>query len=117
MKVLFLGETLTIDFISRIDLLNTDDLTMSMRLESSINNGVVINPSITQSPTNTSTKTYVITLDSQPTEFKIRQKYEIEIKKGSETAYRGKVLILESGTNVQNYKYQSQSNARFEVKE
>ena len=84
MKVLFLGEPLIINFISRIDLLNTDDLTLEMRLESSISNGVVINPLITQSPANTERKTYEITLDSQPTEFETRQKYEIEIKKREE---------------------------------
>jgi hypothetical protein len=117
MKVLFLGETLTINFISRIDLLVTDNLTLEMRLEMSTGDGVVINPLITQSPTNISNKTYVITLDSQPTEFESRQKYEIEIKKGAETVFRGNVLILESGTSIQNYEYNSQSNVKFDYKQ
>ena len=110
MKVLFLGEPLIIDFIPRIYPETADVLTLSMRNESS-------NVELTPTITHTTTTRTEITLTSQPTDFKTRSKYEIEVKNGSKTIYRGKVLILESGTDIQNYEYQSQSDAKFGYKE
>jgi hypothetical protein len=53
---------------------------------------------------------------SQPSDFESQNKYEIELKNGLNVIYRGKLLILEQGTNIQNYEYGSQTKTRFDYK-
>jgi hypothetical protein len=40
-------------------------------------------------------------------------KYEIEIKKGADIIYLGKLIILNASVNVQNYNYGQNTNKKF----
>jgi hypothetical protein len=110
MKVLFLDSELILKVIPRIFPSLVDTLTLNLVNE---NSGVVITPDITFEITDK----LEITIINEPTDFKTQNKYSIELKNGSEIIYLGKLITLENGTNVQNYEYGSQTNARFKFKE
>ena len=109
MKVLFLLEALKFSLIPRKYPIISDVLTLNLRNETT---GVVINPAITF----TVTDKLNITITAQPLDFKTQNKYEVTILKGSEIIYKGKLIVLESGTDVQNYNYGSQTTSKYSFK-
>lgn len=109
MKVLFLTEALNFSAIPRVYPLVTDTLTLTLRNEQT---DIIITPGVTF----TVTDKINITITDQPADFKPQNKYEVTIKNGSELIYLGRMIILESGTDVQNYENATQSNERFQYK-
>ena len=109
MKVLFLETALEFSLIPRKYPIISDTLTLDLRNE---NTGEVITPAITF----TVTDKLNITLTTQPTDFKTQNKYEVTISNGSEIIYKGKLIVLESGTDVQNYNYGSQTTSKYSFK-
>lgn len=110
MKVLFLTETLIFSVIPRLYPKTTDVLTLSLRNEQT---DIIITPEITF----TVTDKLNITITNQPDDFKSQFKYEINIKNGSDLIYLGRMIVLDSGTDVQNYENSTQSNGRFNYKQ
>lgn len=110
MKVLFLTEALTFSLIPRDYPLLTDVLTLTLR---NAQTGVIITPDITF----TVTDKLNITLTAQPADFKTQNKYELTLKNGADLIYLGKAIVLEAGTDVQNYENSTQSNERFGYKQ
>lgn len=110
MKVLFLGQSLVLKLIPRTFPTLIDTLLLNLVNE---NSGLVITPEITF----VITDKLEVTIVNEPTDFKTQNKYSIELKNGSDIIYLGKLITLENGTNVQNYEYGSQTNARFKFKE
>lgn len=109
MKVLFLETDLTFSLIPRVFPSLIDNLILNLRNE--ITN-VEINPEITF----TIADRLNIKILEQPSDFQSQNKYEVELKNGTNVIYRGKLLILEQGTNIQNYEYGSQTKTRFDYK-
>lgn len=109
MKVLFLLQALKFSLIPRKYPIISDVLTLTLRNETT---GVVINPAITF----TVTDKLNITIATQPLDFKTQNKYEVTILKGSEIIYKGKLIVLEAGTDVQNYNYGSQTTSKYSFK-
>lgn len=109
MKVLFLDEELIFKVVPRKYPSVNDEFILTFRNE---NTGVTFTPSYTFEITDK----LEITLPTQPTDFSIQNKYDIEIVLNNEIIYLGKVIVLESGTNIQNYEYGSQSTSRFKFK-
>jgi len=110
MKVLFLTEALIFSAIPSKYPLETDTIILSLRNELT---DVIITPAITF----TVTDKFNITITAQPADFKTQNKYEVNIKNGTDLIYLGRMIILESGTDVQNYKYSTQSNEKFGYKQ
>ena len=110
MKVLFLTEALTFSAIPLAYPLITDSLTLSLRNEQT---DAAIAPAITF----TVTDKLNITITDQPSDFKTQNKYEVIVKNGGDIIYLGRAIVLESGTDVQNYEYSTQSNERFGYKQ
>jgi hypothetical protein len=110
MKILILGTDLTFDCVPRLYPLAENDLRLYLRDELK---NIVLEPSITFIVS----ERLSITLESEPIEFKAQAKYEIELKIADVIIYRGKMIILESGTNIQNYTNGSQSTNRFKYNE
>lgn len=108
MKVLFLTEALTFFLIPREYPNLGDSLTLSLRNEFSDD---VITPAITFE---TVGKQLLITITEQPTDFKTQNKYEATLKNGSNIIYLGKLIVLDAGTDIQNYQYNTQTNVRFD---
>lgn len=109
MKVLFLTQALTFSLIPRKYPIISDTITLNLRNETT---GTVITPAITFSVNDKLN----ITITTQPTDFKTQNKYEVSILKGSEIIYKGKLIVLESGTDIQNYNYGSQTTSKFTFK-
>lgn len=109
MKVLFLETPLEFSVIPRKYPNISDTLTLNLRNE---NTGEVITPEITFIVS----QKLDITLTNQPLEFKTQNKYEITISNDSEIIYKGKLIVLDSGTDVQNYNYGSQSTSKYTFK-
>jgi len=109
MKVLFLDTPLVFYLIPRVYPIITDTLTLYLRNE-------ITDKTITPAITFTISEKLKITIPAQPTDFKIQNKYEVELKNGSSVIYRGKIIILAEGTDIQNYEYSSQINAKFKYK-
>ena len=109
MKVLFLDEELIFKVVPRKYPSVNDEFILTFRNE---NTGVTFSPSYTFEITDK----LEITLPTQPTDFAIQNKYDIEIVNNDEIIYLGKLIVLESGTNIQNYEYGSQSTSRFKFK-
>lgn len=106
MKVLFLDTPLKISLIPREYPLSNDVLLLSLRKE--IDN-TILTPAFTFSVG----QKLEITITTQPIEFNILDKWEFELKNGSEIIYLGKIQILKEGTNTQNFEYGNQ-NERFQ---
>jgi hypothetical protein len=109
MKVLFLETALEFSLIPRKYPIISDDLTLDLRNETT---GTVISPAITFSVT----EKLNITITEQPLDFKTQNKYEITILNDSEIIYKGKLIVLDSGTDVQNYNYGSQTTSKYSFK-
>lgn len=105
MKAVFLNTPLTFSLIPRIYPSLSDDLLLTLRKE-------IDNTILTPEFTFTVDEKLNITITTQPTEFKILDKYEIELTNEGETIYLGKLVILKEGTNTQNFEYGNQ-NERF----
>jgi len=108
MKVLFLETPYTFSLIPRVYPLESDTLILSLRNEIT---DTVSTPDITFTVTDKVNVTIVELLG-----LKSKDKFEIELKNGSEIIYLGKLIVLDENTNVQNYEYGSQQNARFDYK-
>jgi len=109
MKVLFLTETLEFSAIPRKYPNISDTLTLDLRNE---NTGEVITPAITF----TVTDKLNITITTQPADFKTQNKYEVSVWNEGEIIYKGKLIVLESGTDIQNYNYGSQTTSKYSFK-
>ena len=110
MKVLFLTQILKLVLIPRKYPLDGDVLTLFLRDEFS-------NEELTPPFTfETLGKRLLVTITTQPTAFQTQKKYEITLKNGSEEIYLGKCIVLDAGTDVQNYEYNTQTNVRFDYK-
>jgi len=109
MKVLFLTEALEFSLIPRKYPIISDDLTLDLRNETT---GTVITPAITFSVNDKLN----ITITEQPLDFKTQNKYEVTISNDSEIIYKGKLIVLDSGTDVQNYNYGSQTTSKYSFK-
>ena len=110
MKVLFLGDDLILKVVPRVFPSLADEFSLILRNE---NTGLLIYPSYTFDITDK----LEITIPTQPEDFKAQNKYDIEIQLNGSIIYLGKLIVLDSGTNVQNYEYGSQSTSRFKFKE
>ena len=107
MKVLFLETPLKFSLIPRKYPTNTKNFSLILRNE------------MTNELISTNCKFYIrekieITILDQPIDFKNHNKYEIEFKNGAEILYLGKLIVLEQGTDIQNYNY---GNSRFKFRE
>ena len=107
MKVLILNSVLRFALIPRKYTKNSQNFSLHLRnemtgLEFTANCKYLIQEKI------------YVTILEQPTDFKFRNKYEIELKNGTETLYLGKLIILEQGTDIQNYNY---GNSKFSFRE
>jgi hypothetical protein len=109
MKVLFLTEDLVFSMVPRVYPEVGDDVTLSLRNEMT---DTVIGPGITF----TVTDKLNITLTAQPDDFKSQNKYEVTVKNGGDLIYLGKLIVLDTGTDVQNYENSTQANERFGYK-
>lgn len=109
MKVLFLESPLEFSVIPRKYPNISDTLTLKLRNE---NTGDVITPEITFIVT----QKLDITIIDQPLEFKTQNKYEVTISNDSEIIYKGKLIVLDEGTDVQNYNYGSQTTSKYSFK-
>lgn len=102
MKVVTL-ENAVVNLIPRSYPAIEDTITLSLRQEGT---GSVINPSF-----NILTKQGYFSFEiTDLSELVIRERYELEVLKNSETIYLGVVVYLDSNTDVQNYEPQKQSN-------
>ena len=109
MKVLFLDAVLDFYLIPRVYPIVTDVLTLSLRNEST-------DEAITPAVTFTIAEQLKINITAQPTDFQAQNKYEVELKNGTDVIFRGKIIILAQGTDVQNYEYNSQPNKKYDYK-
>lgn len=109
MKVLFLDSELIFSLIPRIFSFSSDELSLSLRNEMT---DVILTPNFTY----TIDDKLNITIPIVPTDFKTQNKYEITLKNNGEIVYLGKLIVLDMGTDIQNYNYGSQTNSRFEFK-
>lgn len=106
MKVLFLDNPLKISLIPRKYPLAGDVLTLTLRKEM---DDTILTPAFTF----TVGQKLELTITTQPVQFKVLDKFDFELKNGSEVIYLGKIQILKNGTNTQNFEYGSQ-NQRFQ---
>ncbi len=102
MKILFLGEPLIFKCVPRIYPIAQDDLKLFLRNE---NTNEILEPEITFIVA----QKLSIQLTQQPDEFAERSKYEITLKVEDEILYKGKLMVLKAGTDIQNYAYSSQT--------
>lgn len=105
MKAVFLNNPLTFSLIPRIYPSLSDNLVLTLRKE-------IDNTILTPEFTFTVDEKLNITITEQPNSFQILNKYEIELKNGSEIIYLGKLIVLKDGTNTQTFEYGTQ-NERF----
>lgn len=101
MKALFKDEPLIFDLVPRIYPQGADVLVLKLRNEFT---NELIQPIFSY----ISGQTLKIILTEQPTDFEVGNKYEIELLNENEVIYRGKLMILKSGTNTQNFEYGTQ---------
>jgi hypothetical protein len=105
MKVLFLNTPFTFPFIARqTPISNTIDVVLRNEVSQ-----VVISQSVTWELIKG--KVYV-TLTSDA-DFVTKNKYELEIQDNEITIYRGKLMILEENTDLQNYDNETQSDKEY----
>lgn len=105
MKVLFIDNDLNFSLIPRKYPQITDTLSVTLRNENT-DFKIVSNFSFSVN------EKLNITLENH-SDFKVSNKYEVEIRNDGVIIYLGKLLFLEQNTDVQNYNYGSQSNSIF----
>ena len=136
MKVLFLETPLKFSLIPRKYPKYTDVLTLILRNE---NTNLFVIPKITFTVDDKLTISLIdlsqstidlqnITIDSLlvlgdpinnlefPADFKTQNKYEVTVLNSSKIIYKGKLIVLEAGTDVQNYNYGSQTTSKYSFK-
>jgi hypothetical protein len=106
MKVLFLNNTLNFSVIPRNYPSEIDNISLTLRNEMT---DEVITPNITFEIG----QKLEITITKQPDSFAENQKYEVTILNNETIIYLGKLIILKSGTDIQNYEYKQQTNSRY----
>lgn len=109
MKVLFLNNPLDFSLIPRKYPNISDELTLILRNENT-------NEQITPVFSFVVTDKLQITITEQPLDFKTQNKYEVTVLNDSEIIYKGKLIVLDSGTDVQNYNYGSQTTSKYSFK-
>ncbi len=110
MKVLILGAPLKFTCVPRKYPIVSDALALVLRHE---NTETILTPTITF----TTAEMLTVTITDTIPQFKAQTKFEIELKIEEETIYKGKLIVLEEGTDIQNYQYDSQSTGRFQFNE
>ena len=136
MKVLFLQTPLTFKLIPRQYPKSTDVLTLILRNEYT---NLFLVPKIRFTVddkvsieiidlSQTTIDLALITIDSNlvlgdpinnlefPADFKTQNKYEVTLLNDNKIIYKGKMIVLEAGTDIQNYNYGSQTTSRFQYK-
>jgi len=106
MKVLFLNESLIFSVIPRNYPLENDNISLTLRNEFT---DEIITPEITFEVG----QKLEITIVEQPEKFAENQKYQVTILNDEKIIYLGKLIILKSGTDIQNYEYKQQTNSRY----
>lgn len=106
MKVLFLNDPLIFSVIPRDYPLEIDNISLTLRNEFT---DEIITPEITFEVG----QKLEITITEQPETFAENQKFEVTILNDEKTIYLGKLIILKSGTDIQNYEYKQQTNSRY----
>lgn len=106
MKVLFLNNPLIFSVIPRNYPSETDNISLTLRNEMT---DEVLTPNITFEVG----QKLEITITEQPDNFAENQKYEVSILNDETIIYLGKLIILKSGTDIQNYEYRQQTNPRY----
>lgn len=96
MKVLKIDEPLIFSLIPRVYPSSDDILVLKMRNE-------FTNVSFLPLISYISGQKLSITIDPKPDDFVVGNKYEIEITNNDQTIYRGKLQIVASEQNIQNY--------------
>lgn len=109
MKVFILSTPLIFSCIPRVYPKINDTLVLELRNEMT---SVVLTPDISF----TLTDKLNITIIVKPDDFKTQNKYELTIKNSGSVIYRGKGIVLDNNTNVQNYQYGTQTNKIFDFK-
>ena len=109
MKVLFLDTPLIFSLIPRNYPKIGDTLILNLRNE---NTNTILSPTISFIVDD---KLNIEVLE-QPTDFKTQNKYEVTLLNDSEIIYKGKLIILEAGTDIQNYDYGSQTTSKYQFK-
>lgn len=104
MKILFLNTPFTFSLVPRI--LPTSNVTVILRNEMT---GILITETL---PFTFLKGKIYITLSSN-SDFTTQNKYEVEVKELDKTIYRGKLMILEENTDVQNYTQETQTNKMY----
>ena len=111
MKVLFLTQAQNIYLIPRYYPEAGDVLTLSLRNEFT---EAILTPAVTWT---IASQQLIVNITTQPTDFKTQKKYELTLKNGVTTIFYDKIIVLDAGTDVQNYEYKSQTTAKFEYKQ
>lgn len=99
MKILYLDNPFTFKFIPRIEILENDILIVDLKNEytkvstENVDNTFILNGNY-----------IIITLNSLPLGAKHRDKFELSIIKDNEVVYLGKILVVNEGTDIENYK-------------
>jgi hypothetical protein len=99
MKILYLDTQYIFKFIPRIEILQNDALIVDLKneytkeLTEKVNNGFTIDGNYVR-----------IRLDETEINAKHRDKFELSITKNNEVVYLGKILVVNEGTDIQNYK-------------
>lgn len=106
MKVLFLNDPLIFSVIPREYPLEIDNISLTLRNEFT---DEIITPEITFEVG----QKLEITITEQPETFAENKKFEVTILNDEKTIYLGKLIILKSGTDIQNYEYKQQTNSRY----
>lgn len=109
MKVIYLNKPYDINLVPRIYPEVEEELTLELRNESS---DLTFQPEIAWIAGNSLTVT--ITSGVPLGEFQSMDKYEMTLTNGLSIVYKGKLIIVDETTNVQNFIYTDQSNSRFE---
>ena len=109
MKILFLDGPFIFKCVPRVDITFDALLVLNLRNE-------ITNHEFSQEVNFTNVDLLEIELSFAPADFKIQNKYEITLMNGNDIIYRGKLLILKSGTDIQNYEYKTQNDEYFRFK-
>lgn len=109
MKILFLNTPLIFKLIPRNYNFDISDVILKLRNETT---DVEIIPIITC----VKNEFLEITIETQPSDFKIQNTYQISVLENDNILYLGKLKILKQGTNTQNYQQQTQNDKYFKFK-
>jgi hypothetical protein len=108
MKVLYLNKPYDINLVPRVYPLANEDLVLTLRNEST---QLTFEPEIEYLVNGLLTVSIIggVPLD----EFQSMNKYELTLKNGLSVVYKGKLIVVDESTDIQNYAYTDQTNSRF----